>query len=155
MQITFLWLGKSKYKSYTELESMYAKRLKHYCRHEILGLKEIKQKGDPTEIKKKEAELFLSQIADSDYVVLLDERGKSMSSMGLSTWLQKRMNAATNRVVFIIGGSFGVDQSLFDRANYTWSLSELTMTHDMARLLLLEQIYRGYTILRGEKYHNE
>ena len=152
----FLWIGKSKYIWYQELINLYGDRLKHYTRHEVISLKELRAKNlSIDELKQKEADLFLSKINDSDYVVLLDERGKQMKSIELSLFLQKRMNVSTARIIYIIGGAYGVDPSLLDRADYIWSLSQLTLTHDMARILLLEQVYRGYTIIRGEKYHNE
>lgn len=153
---SFLWIGKSKFKSYEELIKLYDGRIKHYTRHEIINLKELKAKNlSVEELKLKEAELFLAKINVSDFVVLLDERGKQMTSIELSIFLQKRMNVSTSRIVYIIGGAYGVHQTLFNRANYTWALSKLTLTHDMARILLLEQVYRAHTILRGEKYHNE
>ena len=155
MNINFIWFGQSKYDEYERLIKMFDKRLKHYCKHTITILKDSKNHRDPNHQKRVEATQILSVLKPSDYFVLLDESGKSMSSRQLSQFLQKRMNASTNNVVFLIGGAYGVDQTIFDRANYILSLSKLTMTHDMARLLLLEQVYRGYTILRGEKYHND
>lgn len=156
MLISFIWLGKSKYAAYEELIDLYCRRLKHYCKYELIVLKELKTKSiQPEELKQKESQLFLSKINEGDYVILLDERGKQMDSIGLSEYLQKRMNASTGRVVFIIGGAYGVHSTLTDRADFIWSLSQLTLTHDMSRVLMLEQVYRSFTILRGEKYHNE
>lgn len=156
MLITFLWLGKSKYSSYEQLVDLYSTRNKHYTRHEIISIKEPKGKfTNPEDLKQKEAELLLSKINTADYVVLLDERGKQLSSIELSEFLQKRMNVSCPRLVLIIGGAYGVHTTVMERADFIWSLSKLTLTHDMARVLLIEQVYRAYTILKGEKYHNE
>jgi len=106
------------------------------------------------ELKKAEAAMLLQQIQKDDYLVLLDERGKQISSPELALWLQKRANESTKRIVFLIGGAFGVDQMVMRRADYTWSLSKLVFPHMLVRLLLTEQIYRACTILRNEKYHH-
>ena len=156
MKVHFLWTGKSKQKSYQQLVDLYKDRLKHYCTVSLQELKEVKQKGlSKDQFKDKEADLFIDQLQNLDYVVLLDERGKQMSSMQLSQWIQHKMNISVNRCVFIIAGAFGAAPKLMDRSDYKFSLSHLTLTHDMARILLMEQVYRGHTILRGEKYHNE
>ncbi len=155
MKITFLWFGKSKYKDYDDLINLFDKRLKHYCKHRILTLKDPKHSGNPHVQKKKEGQLIMEQLKPSDYLILLDETGQSITSRGLSTLLQKQMNASTAHIFFLIGGAYGVDQPIFDRSNYTLSLSKMTLTHDMARLLIMEQVYRAFTILNGEKYHND
>lgn len=156
MKIHFLWLGKSKQKSFQQLLELYQERLKHYCNVSLQELREMKQKGLTTDqFKDAEAELFINQLSPSDYVILLDERGKQMTSIELSNFIQHKMNISINRCVFVIAGAYGASQLLKDRSDYIWSLSHLTLTHDMARVLLIEQIYRGYTILKGEKYHNE
>lgn len=156
MKIKFLWLGKSKEKSYITLIKEYCKRLNHYCRNSLVELKEVPAgKLSIEEQKAKEALQFLKELAPSDYLVLLDERGKHLTSMEMANWLQHKMNISLPQVVFLIAGPYGAHQSLKDRADYTLSLSHMTLTHDMARILILEQVYRGHSILRGEKYHNE
>ena len=156
MKIHFLWLGKSKQKSYQELIDLYRSRLKHYSSITIQELKEPKLKGLSIDQQKvAEAKEFLPQLQASDYVVLLDERGKHMTSMEMSKWWQHKMNISIHRCVFIIAGPYGAGALLKQRADYKMSLSHLTLTHDMARILILEQVYRSHTILRGEKYHNE
>jgi len=156
MKVHFMWLGKSKQKSYQQLVDLYKDRLKHYCSVSIQELKEVKQKGlTVDQFKDKEAHLIIDQLKSSDYVVLMDERGKHMTSVQLSKWIQHKMNISISRCVFIIAGAYGAAPKLMDRADYKFSLSHLTLTHDMARILMMEQIYRGHTILRGEKYHNE
>jgi 23S rRNA (pseudouridine1915-N3)-methyltransferase len=109
---------------------------------------------DPTLIKKQEAQLFLQQLQPDDYLVLLDERGKNISSPELAELIQGRTNESRRQLVFLIGGAYGVDSSVQQRANFTWSLSKLVFPHQLVRLLLAEQVYRACTILRNEKYHH-
>jgi len=105
-------------------------------------------------LKKAEAELILQQLQPDDYLVLLDERGKNISSPDLASLLQQRANESTKRIVFLIGGAFGVDASIQQRAHFTWSLSKLVFPHMLVRLILAEQIYRACSINRNEKYHH-
>ncbi len=104
--------------------------------------------------KKKEAEVILKSLEPQDYFVVLDEKGKSLGSVQLAELLQSRANESTKQLVFLIGGAFGVDQSVLQRANFKWSLSMLTFPHQLVRLILVEQIYRACSILRSEKYHH-
>ena len=106
------------------------------------------------DLKKKEAELILQWIEKKDYLVALDERGKQFSSESLAGFVQSRANESTRRLVFLIGGAFGLDQLILKRANLKWSLSQLTFPHQLVRVLLIEQLYRAFTILRNEKYHH-
>jgi 23S rRNA (pseudouridine1915-N3)-methyltransferase len=107
------------------------------------------------ELKKKEAAQVLSILEKDDYFVLLDERGKQFSSEALANFLQARANESGRRVVFLIGGAFGVDASLTERADHVWSLAQLVFPHQLVRLILSEQIYRACTILKNEKYHHK
>lgn len=106
------------------------------------------------DLKKKEGETILEWLEPTDYLVALDERGKSMSSEGLAKFVQARANESAKRLVFLIGGAYGIDPAVLKRANYTWSLSELVFPHQLVRLILAEQVYRACTILRNEKYHH-
>lgn len=106
------------------------------------------------ELKKAEALSILQLLQKDDYLVLLDERGKQTSSPELAHWIQQRANESTRRLVFLIGGAFGVDATVMTRANHNWSLSKLVFPHMLVRLLLAEQVYRACTILRNEKYHH-
>lgn len=156
MKVTFSWLGKSKDKSYDLIIDKYVKKIKHYTSADVAVLKEPKAKGlSPEEQKKKEAELILSKIEDHQLLVLLDERGKRLSSRDLAKWIEHKQNISISQVVFLIAGAYGAHPSLKERADFTLSLSDMTLTHDMARMIILEQVYRAYTILRGEKYHND
>jgi len=104
--------------------------------------------------KKKEADLVLGLLHKEDYLVALDEKGKQLSSDGLSIFLQSRANESHKQVVFFIGGAYGIDETILKRANYIWSLSLLTFPHQLVRLILCEQVYRACTIQRNEKYHH-
>jgi 23S rRNA (pseudouridine1915-N3)-methyltransferase len=107
-----------------------------------------------TDLKKAEATIILQQLQKDDYLILLDERGKQFSSPELAQWLQQRANESTKRIVFLIGGAFGVDETVMKRADHKWSLSKLVFPHMLVRLILAEQVYRACTILRNEKYHH-
>ncbi|MEX6686700.1 23S rRNA (pseudouridine(1915)-N(3))-methyltransferase RlmH [Danxiaibacter flavus] len=109
---------------------------------------------DEKELKKQEAKLILQQVQQDDFLVLLDERGKQLTSPELATFIQQRANESTKRIVFLIGGAFGVDATVSARANYTWSLSKLVFPHMLVRLILAEQVYRACTIIKNEKYHH-
>jgi 23S rRNA (pseudouridine1915-N3)-methyltransferase len=104
--------------------------------------------------KKNEADVILSQLTKDDFLVALDERGKQMTSEGLAQFIQARANSGGKNLVFLIGGVYGLDESVLARADYRWSLSQLTLPHQLVRLVLAEQLYRGCTILRNEKYHH-
>jgi 23S rRNA (pseudouridine1915-N3)-methyltransferase len=106
------------------------------------------------DLKKKEGELIMQWMDAADFVVALDERGKEFNSISLSKFIQTKANASIKRLVFVIGGAFGLDEAILKRANHRWSLSQLTFPHQLARLILAEQLYRAFTILKNEKYHH-
>lgn len=110
---------------------------------------------EPVQIKKAEAASILKALTPTDVLVLLDEKGKMLSSPGLANLIQQKANQSAQRVVFLIGGAYGVDEEIKKRANFTWSISELVFPHMLVRLLLAEQIYRACSILANEKYHHE
>jgi 23S rRNA (pseudouridine1915-N3)-methyltransferase len=107
------------------------------------------------DLKKKEGEVILQWLDKDDYLVTLDERGKQMSSEGLASFIEARANESTKQVIFLIGGAFGLDESILKRANYKWSLSPLVFPHQLVRLILAEQVYRACTIIKNEKYHHK
>lgn len=107
-----------------------------------------------TELKRAEASVILQQLQKDDYLVLLDERGKQLSSPELAAFLQQRANESTRQLVLLIGGAFGVDETITKRADFSWSFSKLVFPHMLVRLMLAEQLYRACTILRNEKYHH-
>jgi 23S rRNA (pseudouridine1915-N3)-methyltransferase len=110
---------------------------------------------EPIQIKKAEAANILKSITATDVLVLLDETGKMLSSPGLSKLIQQKANQSAQRIVFLIGGAYGVEDEIKKRANFTWSLSELVFPHMLVRLILAEQVYRACSILANEKYHHE
>ena len=106
------------------------------------------------DLKKKEAEIILNALSKDDYLVALDERGKSISSEQLAAFIQARANESTKQIIFLIGGAYGLHETVLQRAGYKWSLSLLTFPHQLVRLILAEQVYRACSILRNEKYHH-
>jgi 23S rRNA (pseudouridine1915-N3)-methyltransferase len=107
------------------------------------------------DLKKKEGEMILDWLEAKDFMVALDERGKQFSSRELADFIQSRANESTRRLIFVIGGAFGLDETVLRRADIKWSLSTLTFPHQLVRLILAEQLYRAFTILRNEKYHHD
>ena len=107
------------------------------------------------DLKKREGEIILQWLKQEDYLVALDERGKTFTSEGLAGFIQQRATESTKNLVFLIGGAFGLDEQVLKRANCKWSLSSLTFPHQLVRLVLAEQLYRACTILRNEKYHHK
>jgi 23S rRNA (pseudouridine1915-N3)-methyltransferase len=107
------------------------------------------------DLRKKEGETILQWLRQDDYLIALDERGKQFSSEGLSIFLQQRATESTKNLVFLIGGAFGIDDAIFQKAKLKWSLSQLTFPHQLVRLILAEQVYRACTILKNEKYHHK
>jgi len=156
MKITFLVIGKTEDDYLKEGIDKYVKRLKHYTKLEVIEVPELKNTKALTQDqqKNKEAELLLKKINVTDYVVLLDERGAELSSKQFARYLEKRALAGAD-VVFIVGGPYGFDQSVYSRANDKLSLSRMTFSHQMIRLFFTEQLYRAFTILKGEPYHHE
>lgn len=135
----------------------FTKRISNYFKVEWVIIPQPKNAGMMSEmdLKKKEAEVVIQWLDKDDYLVTLDERGKQVSSEGLAEFMQARANAGTKKLVFLIGGAFGIDETVMKRANYTWSLSQLVFPHQLVRLILAEQLYRACTILRNEKYHHK
>lgn len=156
MKLHFYSIGKN-HEAYvkTGIED-FTKRITNYFPVEWTIVPTLKNAGtlSETDLKKKEAEVILNLLQKDDYLVLLDERGKSFTSEKLAEFIQQRANESTKNVVFLIGGAFGVDETVFNRANFKWSLSQLVFPHQLVRLILSEQIYRACTILRNEKYHH-
>ena len=156
MQVKFLWIGKSKDRTYDTIISKYLKKLSHYTRTKIEVLKDPKLKGrKPQDIRRAEAATIFDKVRDQDLLVLLDEHGKKLSSRELAEWMQHKQNISIGQVVFVIAGAYGADTLLKERADFILSLSDMTLTHDMARMVICEQVYRAHTILRSESYHND
>jgi len=157
MKVTLLCVGKTDDKHVLEGIDVYKKRLKHYTNFEIVIIPDIKNSKNLTQNqqKAKEAEILLKNISNIDYVILLDERGKEFSSIEFSTFLEKQMLSSVTQLIFIIGGPYGFDDNIYQRANFKISLSKMTFSHQMIRMFFVEQLYRAFTILRNEPYHHE
>jgi len=157
MKITFLWMGKTSEHWLQEGINEYINRLKHYVSLsvEIIPAPKNLPKNDVEKQEEIEGDAILGRIALSDEVYLLDECGMTYSSEDLAEFLQKRMSASVKNLVLVVGGPFGFSEKLYQRANGQISFSKLTFSHQMIRLLLCEQVYRAFTILRGESYHHQ
>lgn len=156
MKIEIWGIGKTKSTYLIEGEREYEKRLKHYISVSQRIFEPIKGAANlsPQDIKKKEADMLLQALKPEDHLLLLDEYGKQYDSLAFADQIQSFMNQGHRRVVFIIGGAWGFDDSIKNKAAELLSLSKMTFTHQMIRLIFLEQIYRAMTILRNEPYHN-
>lgn len=157
MKVTLLVVGKTTDKHIIALVDEYLARLKHYLPVDIEVIPELKQTKALSELQQKqqEAGLILQKIQPGDRVVLLDEHGVERRSIDFAQWMQKKMVAGTKRLLCIVGGPYGFDQSVYDRCDEKISLSQMTLSHQMIRLLFVEQVYRAMTILNGEPYHHE
>ena len=157
MKVLLLMIGKTNQESLQQLIQDYMNRIQHYVNFETAIIPELKNtKNLPVaEQKEKEADLILKQIDNQDDIVLLDERGKQYSSLAFAEFMDKKMNSSIKRMVFVVGGPFGFSKRIYDRANGMISMSPMTFSHQMIRLIFTEQLYRAMTIIRGENYHHE
>jgi len=157
MKITLLQNGKTTDKSISAIIDLYTNRIKKYSGFEIITLPELKNtKNMPVpEQKSREATKILQFVTDDDYTILLDERGKELSTLEFSGIFEKMFFLPKKRIVFIIGGPWGFSNEVYARADYKMSLSKMTFPHQLVRLLFLEQLYRVFTIIKGEPYHHE
>jgi 23S rRNA (pseudouridine1915-N3)-methyltransferase len=157
MNIRLIAIGKTDNKDLQSLIDEYTKRLSFYVKFDLEIIPDIKNVKNLSEAqqKEKEGELILAKIGPTDQLILLDENGKTFSSVGFSDYLQKKMNAGIKTLVFVIGGPYGFSETVYQKAQGKVSLSEMTFSHQMVRLFIIEQIYRGFTILRNEPYHHQ
>ena len=157
MNIRLIAIGKTDNKALQTLIDDYTKRLSFYVKFDLEIIPDIKNVKNLSEAqqKEKEGELILSKITPTDQLILLNENGKTFSSIGFSDFLQKKMNAGIKTLVFVIGGPYGFSETVYQKAQGKVSLSEMTFSHQMVRLFVIEQIYRGFTILRNEPYHHQ
>jgi len=157
MKLQFWSIGKNN-EPYVKLGvEDFTKRIANYFKVEwsIIPLPKNAGMMSELDLKKKEGEMILQWLNKDDYLVLLDERGKQLSSEELAVFILTRANERKKNLVFLIGGAFGVDEGVFERANFKWSLSQLVFPHQLVRLILAEQVYRACTIIRNEKYHHK
>ena len=156
MKITLLAIGKTDNNHLQILISDYKKRLGFYVSFTFDVIPDLKKTKNLSEIQQKQAEgsEILKRIGTADTLILLDENGKSLSSVAFSEYLQKKMNSGLKNLVFVIGGPYGFSEEIYERANGKISLSPMTFSHQMVRLFIIEQLYRSFTILKNEPYHH-
>ena len=156
MKFQFWSIGKNNESYVKSGVEDFTKRISNYFKVEWTIIPVPKNAGMMSEVdlKKKEGEMILQWLDKDDYLVVLDERGKQLTSEGLADFIQARANESIKKIVFLVGGAFGVDDMVLRRANFKWSLSELVFPHQLVRLVLAEQVYRACSINRNEKYHH-
>lgn len=157
MKITLLTVGKTDRDWVRQGLDIYVSRLKHYIPFSIIEIPELKNVSalSKEQIKSKEGELILKNIRATDDVILLDERGKEFSSIEIAKIIQDKINYGGRDIVYVIGGAYGFSEEVYARANSKLSLSRMTFSHQMVRAIFAEQIYRAFTIMKGEPYHHE
>ena len=157
MKIKLICVGKTNFNFLKTGEEEYSKRLAHYCSFSRIDIPELKQVKSFTqeEIKLREGELILSKIQSGEYLVLLDDKGKSFNSIAFANHLEKKALHGSSAITFIIGGAYGFSNDLYERSNHKLGLSKMTFSHQMVRMIFLEQLYRAMSILKGEPYHHE
>jgi 23S rRNA (pseudouridine1915-N3)-methyltransferase len=157
MKIKFIVTGKTDTEYLRNAISVYERRLQHYISFELIHIPDIKNSGKLSEsqLKCKEGENILAQLNSGDELVLLDEKGETYSSSEFSLLISRKINAGNKTIVFVAGGAYGFSQDVYDKAVSLISLSRMTFTHQMVRLIFVEQLYRAFTILRGEPYHHD
>lgn len=157
MKIVLLAIGKTDDKNLIQLIENYQNRLKHYIKFELDIIPDIKNVKNLSEAqqKEKEGELILKKLQPTDHLILLDEKGKEFRSLNFANFLQKKMNSGIKQLVLVIGGPYGFSDTIYAKAQGKISLSKMTFSHQMIRLFMVEQLYRGFTILKNEPYHHE
>lgn len=157
MKITLLTVGKTDKDWVKQGIDIYVSRLKHYIQFSISEIPELKNVSalSREQIKAKEGELILKNIKATDDVILMDEHGKEYTSVNFADLLQKKISYEGKDIVFVIGGAYGFSEDVYKRANSKISLSKMTFSHQMVRAIFAEQLYRAFTIMRGEPYHHE
>lgn len=157
MKIALVWIGKTVAPYLVEAVNDYVKRVRFYTPFEVVevpGLKNTKALSVAQQ-RDKEGELLLKTIEPTDVVVLLDDKGRQMTSVEFAAWIEKHKQVSARRLVFVVGGAYGFSRAVYDRANALLSLSKMTYSHQMVRLVFVEQLYRAHTITAGEPYHHE
>lgn len=157
MNIKLVVVGKTEEKYLREGIDIFEKRLKFYIPYEMVIIPSLKDTKNlsPQMVKDREGELILKQVAKADKVVLFDEKGKEFRSMEYADFLQKNMNSGIKTLAFVVGGAFGFSDEVYNKADLKIAMSKMTFSHQMIRLMIVEQVYRAFTILKNEPYHNE
>jgi 23S rRNA (pseudouridine1915-N3)-methyltransferase len=156
MKVCVLWVGKTQERYLKEGIEQYVQRLTHYVPCEVGTIADLKNPPQTVRHRQEEeGKLILKWLQPTDHLVLLDEQGRQMASVEFATWLGRQHHTVAGRLVFCVGGAYGFSKEVYSRAEAKLSLSAMTFSHQMVRLFLVEQLYRAYTILRGEKYHHQ
>lgn len=157
MKIKLITIGKTNQSYFIEAENEYLNRLKHYNSIEYIQISDLKNQKNLSisEIKKLEGDKILSYIDSEEHIYLLDDKGKSYTSKDFATFIEHHQKYSSKSLIFIIGGAFGFSDQIYKRSKGKISLSSLTFSHQMVRMIFLEQLYRAFTIIKGEKYHHE
>ena len=157
MKVTIILTGKTEEPYVEEGMKKYLGRLQHYLKTEVVVLPPVKNRASlqQEQLREREGEIILAKIKPTDYVILLDERGKQLSSTELASYLYGLINNSVQNLCIVVGGAFGVSGEVRARADMVLSLSKMTFSHQMVRLFLAEQLYRAMTIIKGEKYHHD
>lgn len=157
MNIKLIAIGKTDNKALQQLIDDYSKRLSFYVKFEIDIIPDIKNVKSMSEAqqKEKEGQLIIAKLTPTDQLILLDENGKTFSSVAFANEIQKKMNSGIKTLVFVIGGPYGFSETVYKQASGKISLSLMTFSHQMVRLFFIEQVYRGFTILKNEPYHHQ
>lgn len=156
MEIKLIGIGKTDKTELDQLIKSYQNRLMHYVRFSFEIIPDLKNSKNLSKRLQKEEEgkLILSKISNTDRLILLDENGQEMNSVGFSDFLQKQMNSGLKRLVLVIGGPYGFSEDVYIKASSKLALSKMTFSHQMVRLFIIEQLYRSFTILKNEPYHH-
>lgn len=157
MKILLYQIGKTSFSFVSEGEKMYIDRIKRFTKFEQVTIPNLKKGNKLSEgdIKKKEGELILQKLSDKDYLVLLDDKGKTYTSLAFANYIKDKQNYLPKNLVFLIGGAYGFSESVYRRADAKISLSAMTFSHQIIRVVFLEQLYRAFSIIKGGPYHHE
>ena len=156
MTIELWWIGKTSFPYLSEGIDIYLKRIKRYCKFNLVEFSDIKFGGKKSipELKTQEGALIMKKVNPKDFLILLDENGSEFDSVKFSKQIEQLQNSNPNKIIFLIGGAYGFSEQDYKRANKKISLSKMTFSHQMIRLLFLEQLYRAHTIIKREPYHH-
>lgn len=154
MKVKLILIGKTKDRHFSEVFDEYVLRIKRYVQLNVNVIKDAGHLTEAPSVLQKESEILFNSIKETDYIILLDEKGKTFSSVAFAGHIKKLEQRSIQNIVFVIGGAYGFDTSVYKRANEKISLSEMTFTHQMVRVIFAEQLYRAFTIISNQKYHH-
>ncbi|MFT4599949.1 MAG: 23S rRNA (pseudouridine1915-N3)-methyltransferase [Arenicella sp.] len=157
MKLRIILIGKTGKDFLSKGEDEYLKRLKRYIKVERLEISDVRNAKSKSadQLKQEEGLMMLAKIENSEFVVILDEKGRDYTSEDLAKWMQNKMNHVNSNLTFVIGGPYGFSKEMYERANEKMSLSKMTFSHQMIRMILFEQLYRSFTIIKNEPYHHQ